>query len=134
MWPVEGPILRGFDVTSSPYGRGHRGLDLAAPRGTVLAAPADGVVASVGRVGGNRYLTLEVGDALITLSFVGAVDVRVGDRVARGVPVATTGDGHPTNPFPHVHVSVRIDDVYVDPFPHFVPIDVSPFIRLVPLA
>lgn len=132
-WPVDGPILRAFDAPDSPYARGHRGIDVAAARGTPVVAPADGVVTAVGRVGSNRYVSIEVGDALVTLSFLGSVSVRVGDAVERGVPVARSGDGHPAVSVPHVHVSVRFDGIYVDPFPLFEPLDVSPYIRLVPV-
>jgi len=35
-WPIEGPILRGYDPPDSPYESGHRGIDIGAPAGTAV--------------------------------------------------------------------------------------------------
>ncbi|HET7928822.1 MAG TPA: M23 family peptidase, partial [Actinomycetota bacterium] len=28
-WPVQGPVIRGFDPPDTPFGAGHRGIDIA---------------------------------------------------------------------------------------------------------
>ena len=38
VWPVTGPVIRGFDPPDDPYGTGHRGIDIAVPFGTTTAA------------------------------------------------------------------------------------------------
>lgn len=133
-WPVVGPILRGFDPPDSPYGSGHRGIDLAASPGTIVVAPADGVVAFAGQVGGRLFLTIDHGGGLeSTYSWVDSLDVRRGDAVTRGMPVARTGWGHTGSLVPHLHMGVRLDDVYVDPLAYLAPVSVSGFLRLAPL-
>ena len=52
-WPARGPIVRPFDPPASPYGAGHRGIDVAVPVGTIVVAPAPGVVSFAGRVAGT---------------------------------------------------------------------------------
>jgi murein DD-endopeptidase MepM/ murein hydrolase activator NlpD len=134
-WPVTGPVVRGFDPPDSPYGSGHRGIDVAAPIGTIAIAPADGTVAFAGPVGGRLFLTLDHGAGLeSTMSWVGSLSVRRGDVVRRGDPVATTGGGHVGDPVANLHLGVRLDDVYVDPLTYLEAIDVTSLIRLAPLA
>ena len=43
LWmPVAGPLVRGFDARAGPFGPGHRGIDIAAPVGELVRAPARG--------------------------------------------------------------------------------------------
>jgi hypothetical protein len=133
-WPVTGAIVRGFDPPDSPYGAGHRGIDIAAPVGTTILAPMDGVVSFAGPVGGKLFLTIDHGGGVTsTCSWLTSLLVRKGAHVARGQPVATTGWGHADLTVPHLHFSVRLDGVYVDPLVYLSPIAVSSFIRLAPL-
>src|SRR5207249_2311416 len=30
-WPVQGPVIRGFEPPPTPYSSGHRGVDIGAP-------------------------------------------------------------------------------------------------------
>ncbi|MGH2540974.1 MAG: murein hydrolase activator EnvC family protein [Actinomycetota bacterium] len=134
-WPVTGPVIRGFDPPASPYGSGHRGIDIAAPVGSEVVAPADGVVAFAGPVGGHLFLTIDHGGGLeSTYSWLSALSVRRGDAVVGGQPVALTGPGHAGGPIPSLHLGVRLDDAYVDPLDYLTALDVSALIRLAPLA
>ena len=134
-WPVTGPVIAGFDPPSSPYGSGHRGIDIATPVGTEIVAPEAGVVAFAGPVGGRLFLTIDHGGGLeSTYSWLQSLAVRRGDEVAEGQPVARSGDGHPGDPIPNLHVGVHLNDVYVDPLDYLAAIDVSSMIRLAPLA
>jgi hypothetical protein len=134
-WPVVGPIIRGFDPPDSPYGAGHRGIDIAAPLATTILAPGDGVVSFAGAVGGKLFLTIDHGGGVTsTCSWLTSLLVRKGASVARGQPVATTGWGHADLTSQHLHFSVRLDGDYVDPLSYLAPLDVSSFIRLAPLA
>lgn len=133
-WPVTGPVIRGFDPPDSPYGSGHRGIDVAAPAGSVALAPADGRVAFAGPVGGRLFLTIDHGGGLeSTMSWVTSIDVRRGDLVVQGQPVARTGGGHAGDPVANLHLGARLDDVYVDPLEYLSSLDLTTLIRLAPL-
>ena len=134
-WPVHGPLLRGFDPPESPYGSGHRGIDIAVPIGTVVRAPEGAVVAFAGKGGGQLFVTLDHGGELTsTYSWLGSVQVRKGDVVARGQPFATSGLGHPGSAVPHLHLGVRLAGTYVDPLLYLGPAGVQDLIRLAPLV
>jgi hypothetical protein len=133
-WPVVGPIIRGFDPPTDPYGSGHRGIDIATDLSTVIVAPEDGVVTFAGKVGGRLFLTIDHGGGLSsTCSWLNGVTVRTGDHVARGQPVALTGWGHPDEQVPHLHFGVRLDGTYVDPLLYLGWPSVAELIRLAPL-
>ena len=88
-WPVDGPVRRPFSLAADPYAGGqHRGLDVAAPPGTRVVAPAAGTVTFVGSVpDGGRALTIRTGDGFaVTLLQLGGVYVGRGDEVAQGAP------------------------------------------------
>ena len=132
-WPVVGPVIRGFDLPDDPYGPGHRGIDIAAPVGTTIVAPADGTVAFAGPVGGHLFLTIDHGGGVSsTFSWLTANLVRKGAAVTRGEPVAVTGWGHPGALVPHLHFGVKQDGDYVDPLSYLGPISLASFVRLAP--
>jgi murein DD-endopeptidase MepM/ murein hydrolase activator NlpD len=132
-WPVSGPVVRAFDPPDTPFGAGHRGIDIAVPVGTTIVAPEAGVVSFAGRVGGQLFVTLDHGGGLTsTYSWLSAALVRRGDAVSRGAPIAITGTGHPGSGVPHLHLGVRLDGVYVDPLDYLGPASVSAFVRLAP--
>ena len=134
-WPVVGAVIQPFDPPETPYGSGHRGIDIAAPVGAVIAAPTDGVVTFAGPVGGRLFLTIDHGGGPeSTYSWLSATLVRSGARVARGQPIATTGWGHPNASIPHLHLGVRLNDAYVDPLDYLAPASVVGSIRLVPVS
>lgn len=133
-WPVTGPVIRAFDPPDSPYGAGHRGIDIAAPAGSIVLAPADGRVAFVGPVGGRLFLTIDHSGGLeSTYSWVASLDVRKGDVVHRGQPVARSGAGHTGDPVPNLHLGVKLDDIYVDPLDYLEPVDIAGWLRLAPV-
>jgi murein DD-endopeptidase MepM/ murein hydrolase activator NlpD len=133
LWPVTGPVIEAFDPPDSPFGSGHRGIDIAAPAGTDVVAPADGTVTFAGPVGGRRFVTIDHGGGLrSTVSFVEDLRVRAGDAVHAGDVVASSGTGHAGAAVPHVHLGVRIGDTYVDPMAYLAPTSVSAYIRLAP--
>lgn len=133
VWPVTGPVVNAFDPPDSPYGSGHRGIDIAAAVGTVAVAPSAGVVSFAGPIGGNLFLTLDHGGGLTsTFSWVSSPLVRRGDVVAAGDPVVLTGWAHPGSAVASLHFGVRLDGVYQDPLDYLGPIDVTGLIRLAP--
>jgi murein DD-endopeptidase MepM/ murein hydrolase activator NlpD len=133
-WPVVGPVLRGFDLPTGPYGAGHRGIDIAAPVGTEVRAPAPGAVSFAGRVGGQLYVTLDHGGGLqSTYSFLSVALVRKGDTVIEGTPIALSGLGHPGSTTAHLHLGVKFAGSYVDPMAYLSPGSVVDLIRLAPM-
>jgi murein DD-endopeptidase MepM/ murein hydrolase activator NlpD len=114
--PVPGPIVRPFVAPASPYGPGHRGVDLRADPGEPVRAVAAGVVERAGPVGGALHVVLRLRDgARATCSYLASVGVRAGDRVAAGAVLGTAGGrgvGHPPGA---VHLSWRVGDRYRDP-------------------
>jgi murein DD-endopeptidase MepM/ murein hydrolase activator NlpD len=134
-WPVSGPVIRGFDPPDSPYGAGHRGIDIAVAVGTPILAPEAGSVSFAGRVGGELFVTIDHGGGLSsTYSWISAAAVRKGDVVARGQTIGATGTGHPGASVPHLHFGVKLDGEYVDPLELLAPLGVQDLIRLVPIA
>jgi murein DD-endopeptidase MepM/ murein hydrolase activator NlpD len=134
-WPVVGPVLRGFEPPTSPYGPGHRGIDIAVPIGTTVRAPATGLVSFAGYVGGELFVTLDHGGGLeTTYSWLSERLVRKGDVISAGQPIALSGTGHPGSTIPHLHFGVKLDDTYVDPMDYLSPGSVVDLIRLAPIS
>ena len=130
--PVTGPVVRGFDARAGPSGPGHRGIDIAAPVGELVRAPAAGRVVFAGPVAGVNWVTLVVAPGmLVTLGPLldpGATATRVRSQA----PLGRIGPGHAATPAASatLHLSVRVDGVYVDPLVYLVD---RPRPRLVPL-
>lgn len=133
-WPVAGPVIRGFDQPDSPYGAGHRGIDIAVAPGSPILAPEAGTVTFAGRIGGELFITIDHGGLLSsTYSWVSSSAVQEGDIVIRGQPIGSTGSGHPGSTIPHLHIGAKLDGVYVDPLELLGPLGVQDLIRLVPI-
>ncbi len=134
-WPVIGAVVRGFDPPGSPYGSGHRGIDVAASVGTLVRAPASGVVTFAGNVGGHLFVTIDHGGGLLsTCSFLSVLLVHKGDLVIQGQGIALSGSGHVGDTTPNVHFGVRVNGEYVDPLAYLGPASVVDLIRLAPIA
>jgi murein DD-endopeptidase MepM/ murein hydrolase activator NlpD len=115
-WPVQGPVLRGFDPPDTAYGAGHRGIDIGASFGTPVGAPADGRVAFAGPVAGGLFVSIDHPDGVrTTLSWLSLVSVGAGDVVRRGDLLGRTGQGHPGMEPPHLHFGARFGGTYIDP-------------------
>ena len=140
--PVAGAVVRGFDARAGPYGPGHRGIDIAASAGELVRAPAAGRVAFAGPVAGANWVSLLVAPGvLVTLGPLLDPGVAAG-QVRRSAPVGRVGPGHPLPPGEPppaqggsgggstLHLSVRVDGVYVDPLAYLVD---RPRPRLAPL-
>lgn len=109
--PVPGRVVAAFDAPTR-YGPGHRGVDLGAPSGTPVQAPAPGTVTFAGRVVDAAWVTVDHGAVRTTVGPMAAIVVRRGQRVARGQVVGTTGRAHATAA---LHWSLRRGDTYLDP-------------------
>lgn len=133
-WPVQGPVIRGFDPAETTYGPGHRGIDIAVSLGTAVRSAGDGVVAFAGRIAGAFYVSVDHPDGIrTTYSWLETVSVRRGQEVRRGDPVGTSGAGHPGVEPPHLHFGARLADRYVDPLLLLARPSVVGLIHLAPL-
>ena len=134
-WPVTGPVIRPYEQPTTPFSAGHRGIDIAAPFGTRVRAPAEGTVTFAGWVAGSQFLTIGHGDGIKTsYSWLSGLRAARGDSVKAGDVIALTGHGHPEVSTPHLHFSVRIDGVYVDPMLLLAHPDLTSLIHLAPLS
>jgi murein DD-endopeptidase MepM/ murein hydrolase activator NlpD len=94
----------------------HFGLDLAAPTGTPVYAPAPGEVVFAGdRIVTGLSVVVEHLPGVYGLYYhLDRIDVDLGDRVDRGAPIGTLGaTGLATGP--HLHWEIRVAGVPVEP-------------------
>ncbi len=117
--PAQGPYSSPFGLRRFFNGeprRPHSGLDIAAPQGSPIVAPAPGVVVATGDYFFNgRSVILDHGLGLTTMyNHMERIDVRVGQPVDTGAPLGTIGStGRVTGP--HLHWSVSLNNERVDP-------------------
>ncbi|WP_280862357.1 M23 family metallopeptidase [Streptomyces sp. SAI-144] len=117
-WPVGArpTVLRGWEPPATVYGRGHRGVDLAAPPGSPVRAVAPGRVSFAGRVAGRGVVSVELaGTGLRTTYEPVTASVEKGAELAAGEVVGTvepTGS-HCTSTC--VHWGLRRGEAYLDP-------------------
>jgi hypothetical protein len=94
----------------------HTGVDVAAPFGSLIAASDDGTVTATGwvAVGGNRVCVLHGGGLESCYYHTSLPLVSIGERVARGQPIALIGmTGLTTGP--HTHWEAKLAGRIVDP-------------------
>ena len=118
--PVEGRISGRFGRARSYNGQPgspHSGMDIAAPTGTPVKAPAAGIVTFAAP---DLYLTggtllLDHGHGVSSnFLHLSRIDARVGDRVEQGQVIGAVGaTGRATGP--HLHWGMNWLDVRVDP-------------------
>ena len=144
LWmPVTGAVVRGFDARAGPYGPGHRGIDISAPVGATVRAPAAGRVEFAGPVAGTIWVSLLVAPGVrVTLGPL--LDPVTAGRVPSRAPLGRVGPGHRAGSSEgagstegagsgfgaRLHLSVRVDGVYVDPLVYLID---RPRARLAPL-
>ena len=118
--PVEGRISGRFGrarAYNGQPGAPHSGMDIAAPTGTPVKAPAAGIVTFAGPdlylTGGTLLLDHGYG---ISSNFLhlSRIDAKVGDRVEQGQVIGAVGaTGRATGP--HLHWGMNWFDVRIDP-------------------
>jgi len=119
VWPVKGKLTSGYGYRRSPISRKrkiHRGIDVAAARGTPVYAVAPGVIETARYNSGyGRIVVNEHGHSVKTrYAHNSSLMVRQGQRVEAGDLIATVGStGQSTGP--HLHFELLIDGQAVDP-------------------
>ncbi len=119
LWPVQGWVTSDFGSRISPLSgmpKFHEGVDIAAPYGSAIYAPADGSISFAGTKGGyGNALILDHGYGVSTLyGHTSVLYVKQGDKIKRGQLLASVGStGASTGP--HLHYEVHVDGVPTDP-------------------
>ncbi|GLZ31312.1 hypothetical protein Lesp02_35000 [Lentzea sp. NBRC 105346] len=95
-WPLAPPhgVVRSFAAPPSPYGPGHRGVDLLGVVGAPVFASGDGVVVFAGLLVDRSLVSLDHGSLRTTYEPV-TPSVAVHQRVRRGEVIGTLAGGHP---------------------------------------
>ena len=90
VWPLqpEPEVVRPFDPPDSPYGAGHRGVDLLGRAGQPVLAALPGTVTYAGLLAGRGVVVVDHGTTRTTYEPVTAT-VAVGTPVAAGSAVGT---------------------------------------------
>ncbi|GHH96168.1 hypothetical protein GCM10017779_66250 [Streptomyces capillispiralis] len=120
-WPVGSRprVLRGWEPPATAYGRGHRGVDLAAAPGTPVRAVAAGRVSFAGRVAGRGVVSVELtgtGDPPLRTTYEPVrASVTEGAEVTAGEVVGTVEPTGSHCPAACVHWGLLRGDVYLDP-------------------
>lgn len=117
--PVDGRLSSPFGLRRFFNGEernAHSGLDFAVPQGTLIKAPADGVVTIVADYFFNgKTVFIDHGQGFISMyCHLSAFQVKVGDEVKRGQVIGKVGaTGRATGP--HLHWNISLNNARVDP-------------------
>lgn len=117
--PVEGRVTSSFGYRIHPVTKKlgfHRGMDIAAEKGTRIAAAFYGTVKEVGFSEGNgNYITLTHKNGLeTTYCHCSEILAEEGAVVRDGETIALVGDTGMTTG-PHLHIEVRVNGVLYNP-------------------
>jgi murein DD-endopeptidase MepM/ murein hydrolase activator NlpD len=124
--PTQGWLSSAFSsMRSHPIlhvARPHEGIDVTAPMGTPIEAPAAGTVRDAGwEAGYGNTIVIDHGFGTVTkFAHASKILVREGQRVARGQRIALVGNtGLATGP--HLHYEVHVNGRAVDPLRYVLP-------------
>ena len=114
--PVSGTITSRFGASSNIRRSSHTGLDIAAPKGTPIAAAASGTVTFSGYKGSYGYMiVISHGNNIQTYyGHCSKLYVSAGTQVSQGQTIAAVGStGNSTGP--HLHLEIRVNGVAYNP-------------------
>lgn len=113
-WPVDGGYISAYQGD----GRGHKGIDIAAPYGTPIYAAESGTVIETGSGWNGGYgncVKISHDDGNVTVyAHQSSIAIKYGDYVVKGQIigyVGSTGDSTGN----HLHFEVRSNGTYVNP-------------------
>ena len=114
--PISGTISSRFGASSNIRRSSHTGLDIAASRGTPIAAAASGTVTFSGYKGsyGNMIVITHENGIQTYYGHCDKLYVSAGTKVSQGQTIAAVGStGKSTGP--HLHLEVRVNGVAYNP-------------------
>ncbi|QPP06326.1 M23 family metallopeptidase [Streptomyces bathyalis] len=123
-WPVEGRagvprVVRRWKPPPKPWAAGHRGVDLAAPRGSPVRAVAAGRVSFAGKVAGRGVVSVELsgtGRPPLRMTYEPVrPSVHKGERVRSGQTVGRVAAGPFHCDLGCLHWGARRGERYLDP-------------------
>lgn len=124
--PTQGWLSSAFSsMRSHPIlhmARPHEGIDVSAPMGSPIEAPAAGVVTDAGwETGYGNTITINHGFGIVTkFAHASKLLVKTGQRVSRGQRIALVGNsGLATGP--HLHYEVHVNGRPVNPLKYVLP-------------
>ena len=119
-WPVSGPISGVFGsqrILNGNPKNPHNGVDIAAPKGTIIKSPADGIVALVHQdmFYTGKTMMINHGLGLSTVyAHMDDISVTEGQVVKKGEPIGAVGNtGRTTGP--HLHWGMTWKFTHLDP-------------------
>jgi murein DD-endopeptidase MepM/ murein hydrolase activator NlpD len=118
IWPLkDGKVTQGFRYKKGKR-RGHRGIDIGAPKGTAVYAAHDGVVIYAGRrfSGYGKFIIVESDDGQwgSFYSHLFKMHVKQGKRVNQGQLIGEVGRTGRATGY-HLHFEIRKDREPIDP-------------------
>lgn len=119
IWPVQGRIMSLFGTRTDPFSGEdavHKGIDIAAPRGTPIEATGDGIVARAEWSGDyGRLVIIDHGHGMETwYAHLSVINVISGQEIRRGEVLGLSGGtGRVTSP--HLHYEVHENGNPVNP-------------------
>jgi murein DD-endopeptidase MepM/ murein hydrolase activator NlpD len=124
--PTQGWLTSAFSsMRSHPIlhlARPHEGIDVTAPMGSPIEAPATGIVREAGwKTGYGNVITIDHGYGIVTkFAHASKLLVKTGQRVSRGQRIALVGNsGLATGP--HLHYEVHVKGRPVNPLKYVLP-------------
>jgi murein DD-endopeptidase MepM/ murein hydrolase activator NlpD len=117
-WPLSPipKVTRYFEPPETPYGPGHRGIDLASAPDAGVLATAEGMVIFAGQLAGRGVVSVDHEGGLRSTYEPVTPSVVTGDQVHRGQVLGKLAAGHLGCPEPAcLHFGVRRGEEYLDP-------------------
>jgi murein DD-endopeptidase MepM/ murein hydrolase activator NlpD len=119
VWPVMGWVTSGFGFRTNPFtglSQMHEGMDISNRVGTLVIAPASGIVSDTGNdFAHGKFVVISHGFGITTrYNHLSKVLVRAGQKMNRSDKIAEVGNtGQSTGP--HLHYEVRVNGIPVNP-------------------
>lgn len=116
--PLSGRVTSEFgerEATSHVMSADHKGIDIAANKGTKIKSAIEGEV-KVAEENSEygKFIKIVNGDVMTVYAHCSALKVKVGDKVKIGQTIALVGStGNSTGP--HLHFEVRLEGRFINP-------------------